>query len=492
MQRTSPKNLPEPSTNYKSELNSMSACALMYHLSNNFDSGFSRETTTPTTVEGRSSFDPSDSDASTTSDKINEKNKSFTSTSTDSLTSQKKSADCKPMVIKEEKNLDSHKPKHKPSGETKTEAERLVGNKMVPENAFKPAMMMENPESIDEEANRMANMNFMNNFNPENLASLGLGVNPLLYMNPMLLGNSQLPVNPVIPSLANQIAANQLLANQMMLRQFLMSGAGQMYPQPPMMPSNPAFMATDATLQQMVAKRRQAPPNVNLFQPETDMSFHGEQNQVLLPGKRKNSPSSSNHLVKRPRVENSGEIPNGCRGESAKKLRIEEEVATKKKTKNNAKPAQNRMLADRLQTKRTPKKPISKAQTSQNKVESQHDDVNMSRQRRLVANARERTRVHTIGSAFEELRAQIPSYSCNQKLSKLAILRVACRYIKSLSILSGRETETSFEEGVEECTNVLQSESRARSRKKCNSAKPDSERKTPSKSSSKTFICDER
>jgi len=110
MQRTSPKNLPEPSTNYKSELNSMSACALMYHLSNNFDSGFSRETTTPTTVEGRSSFDPSDSDASTTSEKINEKNKSFTSTSTDSLTSQKKSADCKPMVIKEEKNLDSTSP----------------------------------------------------------------------------------------------------------------------------------------------------------------------------------------------------------------------------------------------------------------------------------------------------------------------------------------------------------------------------------------------
>ena len=48
---------------------------------------------------------------------------------------------------------------------------------------------------------------------------------------------------------------------------------------------------------------------------------------------------------------------------------------------------------------------------------------NLTRERRLVANARERTRVHTISSAFDELRAQIPSYSCNQKLSKLAILR---------------------------------------------------------------------
>lgn len=48
---------------------------------------------------------------------------------------------------------------------------------------------------------------------------------------------------------------------------------------------------------------------------------------------------------------------------------------------------------------------------------------NLTKERRLVANARERTRVHTISSAFEELRRQIPSYSCNQKLSKLAILR---------------------------------------------------------------------
>ncbi|KAK9401625.1 protein atonal 8 [Crotalus adamanteus] len=47
--------------------------------------------------------------------------------------------------------------------------------------------------------------------------------------------------------------------------------------------------------------------------------------------------------------------------------------------------------------------------------------------RRLLANARERTRVHTISAAFEALRKQVPCYSYGQKLSKLAILRIACR-----------------------------------------------------------------
>uniref|UniRef100_H2YQM9 Protein atonal homolog 8 n=1 Tax=Ciona savignyi TaxID=51511 RepID=H2YQM9_CIOSA len=95
---------------------------------------------------------------------------------------------------------------------------------------------------------------------------------------------------------------------------------------------------------------------------------------------------------------------------------------------------------------------------------------NLTRERRLVANARERTRVHTISSAFEELRTQIPSYSCNQKLSKLAILRIACSYIRTLSVLSGRDETTTFGQGVDQCTRVLQAESRARSRRKTNKA----------------------
>ena len=65
---------------------------------------------------------------------------------------------------------------------------------------------------------------------------------------------------------------------------------------------------------------------------------------------------------------------------------------------------------------------------------------NMSRERRLIANARERTRVHTISTAFDALRQAIPTYSYNQKLSKLAILRIASSYIKSLSAMTEEPT----------------------------------------------------
>lgn len=56
----------------------------------------------------------------------------------------------------------------------------------------------------------------------------------------------------------------------------------------------------------------------------------------------------------------------------------------------------------------------------------------MSRERRQQANARERTRVHTISAAFENLRGAVPSFSQGQRLSKLSILRVASAYIMAL------------------------------------------------------------
>ena len=59
---------------------------------------------------------------------------------------------------------------------------------------------------------------------------------------------------------------------------------------------------------------------------------------------------------------------------------------------------------------------------------------NMTRERRVEANARERTRVHAISSAFEGLRRAVPSYSYNQRLSKLAILRIACRFVTRVCI----------------------------------------------------------
>uniref|UniRef100_A0A672LJJ1 Protein atonal homolog 8 n=1 Tax=Sinocyclocheilus grahami TaxID=75366 RepID=A0A672LJJ1_SINGR len=89
---------------------------------------------------------------------------------------------------------------------------------------------------------------------------------------------------------------------------------------------------------------------------------------------------------------------------------------------------------------------------------------------RLLANARERTRVHTISAAFEALRKQVPCYSYGQKLSKLAILRIACNYILSLAQLadldySPDQSTLSFRECVEQCTRTLQAEGRSKKRK---------------------------
>ncbi|XP_044594016.1 uncharacterized protein LOC123271695 isoform X1 [Cotesia glomerata] len=78
---------------------------------------------------------------------------------------------------------------------------------------------------------------------------------------------------------------------------------------------------------------------------------------------------------------------------------------------------------------------------------SQRNYKNMTRERRIEANARERTRVHTISAAFNTLRRTIPAYSHNQKLSKLSVLRIACSYIMTLSKIV-REGEDSLGEGV--------------------------------------------
>ncbi|XP_074647532.1 uncharacterized protein LOC141903326 [Tubulanus polymorphus] len=93
----------------------------------------------------------------------------------------------------------------------------------------------------------------------------------------------------------------------------------------------------------------------------------------------------------------------------------------------------------------------------------------MTMERRIEANARERSRVHTISAAFENLRRAVPSYSYNQKLSKLAILRIACCYILSLSRLaemdySRDQSRPSFGECVDLCTRTIQTEGRAKKR----------------------------
>eukprot|EP00062_Callorhinchus_milii_P012889 gi/632960520/ref/XP_007896241.1/ PREDICTED: protein atonal homolog 8 [Callorhinchus milii] len=65
---------------------------------------------------------------------------------------------------------------------------------------------------------------------------------------------------------------------------------------------------------------------------------------------------------------------------------------------------------------------------------------------------------------------QVPCYSYGQKLSKLAILRIACNYILSLATLADMDYSSdhgnmSFSDCVEQCTRTLQAEGRSKKRK---------------------------
>lgn len=95
---------------------------------------------------------------------------------------------------------------------------------------------------------------------------------------------------------------------------------------------------------------------------------------------------------------------------------------------------------------------------------------NMSRARRIEANARERSRVHTISAAFDTLRAAVPSYSRNQKLSKLSTIRIASAYILTLSRLldldySAERNGPSVEECVNNVTGIIHMEGKTKKRR---------------------------
>ncbi|KAF5269646.1 hypothetical protein FQR65_LT05985 [Abscondita terminalis] len=85
----------------------------------------------------------------------------------------------------------------------------------------------------------------------------------------------------------------------------------------------------------------------------------------------------------------------------------------------------------------------------------QRNYKNMTRERRIEANARERTRVHTISAAFDTLRKAVPAYSHNQKLSKLSVLRIACSYIMTLSTLVGNDNESGSSSSLAECVDTV-------------------------------------
>jgi len=99
----------------------------------------------------------------------------------------------------------------------------------------------------------------------------------------------------------------------------------------------------------------------------------------------------------------------------------------------------------------------------------QRNYKNMTRERRVEANARERQRVHTITAAFDTLQAAIPTEEKDIKLSKLSVIKIATAYIMALSRMAGHDyTEDQsappVEEVVQHCSEVIETECRIKKR----------------------------
>ncbi|VDP33792.1 unnamed protein product [Soboliphyme baturini] len=80
---------------------------------------------------------------------------------------------------------------------------------------------------------------------------------------------------------------------------------------------------------------------------------------------------------------------------------------------------------------------LNKASPVENADPSARCSTDLSVVKRIEANARERTRVHTISAAFQKLRTLVPAASTGQRLSRLTILRIACDYIMLLGAMNG-------------------------------------------------------
>ncbi|KAK6629682.1 hypothetical protein RUM43_003500 [Polyplax serrata] len=156
---------------------------------------------------------------------------------------------------------------------------------------------------------------------------------------------------------------------------------------------------------------------------------------------------------------------------SAKKTKPEAKVKPEQVTHQQS---DNKFGIDSLLSS-TPTEGASKSsqvgqQQQQGHQGQQRNYKNMTRERRIEANARERTRVHTISAAFDTLRHSIPAYSHNQKLSKLSVLRIACSYIMTLSRLAGYDyskdqSEPDLANCVDNVSRTIQTEGKVRKKR---------------------------
>lgn len=95
-------------------------------------------------------------------------------------------------------------------------------------------------------------------------------------------------------------------------------------------------------------------------------------------------------------------------------------------------------------------KPIVANISSKSKSKPKQKPAPLSKYRRKTANARERSRMREINTAFETLRRAVPQMCAshtgsNEKLTKITTLRLAMKYISSLSaVLSGSDVSQDF------------------------------------------------
>lgn len=128
------------------------------------------------------------------------------------------------------------------------------------------------------------------------------------------------------------------------------------------------------------------------------------------------------------------------------------------------------LLSSQASTSSSAKEKTEQSLSLKDQQKEQRNYKNMTRERRIEANARERTRVHTISAAFDTLRRAVPAYSHNQKLSKLSVLRIACSYILTLSRVAGSDysadqSEPSLADCVDLVSRTIQTEGKLRKKK---------------------------
>ncbi|KAH8360962.1 hypothetical protein KR093_001325 [Drosophila rubida] len=165
--------------------------------------------------------------------------------------------------------------------------------------------------------------------------------------------------------------------------------------------------------------------------------------------------------------------------EQQEPLALVARLSQSKQPESNARELSYSLHSDKLKSLSTPsvEAPVEEnddaSKDNENGSQSrphQRNYKNMTRERRIEANARERTRVHTISAAYETLRRAVPAYASSQKLSKLSVLRVACSYILTLSRMAGQDyssdhSEPTIADCIEAISSTIQTEGKIKRKK---------------------------